>query len=272
MAKGFKKRALYHSTLGRPQKGCLSSFPDQIVKLIKNLREAKPGWGAISIHTELMEEYNYSLDQIPQIAAINRYLKEQGYVKAYQPSGEQPISKKCNKLARSPHDLWEMDAKGSLKVKGIGYQVLINIKDIKSRLYCMTFPVSVANSMTQPSTQHYYWALRFAFLQWGLPKRIQVDKDSVFYENKSKSPFPKLFHLWLVGLGIDLCFITQPPPYKNAVVERSHQTLDRQVVKGQSYQDWKQFFLFCNKRRKILNEKLPSKSLGKKAPLQRKHY
>jgi hypothetical protein len=131
----------------------------------------------------------------------------------------------------------------------------------------MGFPVPVANSRTQPSTIHYTWALRLAFLEWGLPKTIQVDKDSVFIENNSRSPFPSLLHLWLIGHEVDLCFIKQPPPYKNATVERSHQTMVRQVLGSKAYPTWKQLFQTCNKQRKRINERLPNRMLGNKPPL-----
>jgi hypothetical protein len=131
----------------------------------------------------------------------------------------------------------------------------------------MTFPVHVKGAMSQPDTDSYFWALRLAFEEWGLPKAIQVDKDSVFIDNTSKSPFPGRLHLWLIGLGIKFCFITVPPPLKQAMVERSHQTLDKQTLKGQNYSYWKQLFQFTNTRRKRLNENLPSRMLDGRPPL-----
>ena len=70
----------------------------------------------------------------------------------------------------------------------------------------MTFPVAVKNKNSQPSTIHYKWTLRLAFIESGLPQSIQVDKDSVFIENSSKSPFPSRMHLWLLGLGHRVMF------------------------------------------------------------------
>lgn len=132
----------------------------------------------------------------------------------------------------------------------------------------MTFPVSVKNKYTQPSLRHYKWALRLAFIESGLPKIIQVDKDSVFIDNKSKSPFPSRLQLWLVALGIEVSFISKPPPQKNSIVERSHQTLAGQVFKASSYKNWKALFTACQLRRKRLNESYPSRALKHKSPLE----
>jgi len=202
---------------------------------------------------------------LPSIDAINRYLKEVGFIKKREPFNPMP-SEKCKK-AKQPHQLWEMDAQGTNEVKGIGAVAMINIKDQKSKIHCMAFPVQVKTKMTQPKTDSYLWAMRLAFEQWGLPKGIQVDKDSVFIDNKSKSPFPSQVHLLLIGLGIKLCFIDVPPPKKQSMVERSHQTIDRQVMMGQQHKTWQQLFRFTNTRRKKMNEKLPNRMLDKKPPL-----
>ncbi len=249
---------------GRPIKGALSSYPAELIKLIHDLRTKHEGWGAITILIEL-EDYGYSKSDLPSVDAVNRYLKEAGFMKKREPSSPMP-SKKCKK-AKHAHDLWEMDAQGSTEVKGIGAVAMINIKDQKSKIHCMAFPVHVKTKMTQPKTDSYLWAMRLAFEQWGLPKAIQVDKDSVFIDNKSKSPFPSQVHLLLIGLRIRLCFIDVPPPRKQSMVERSHQTIERQAIIGQQYETWQQLFQFTNKRRKKLNEKLPNRMLGKKAPL-----
>ena len=52
------------------------------------------------------------------------------------------------------------------------------------------------------------------------------------------------------------------------MVKRSHQTMENQVLKGKTYQNWQELFVNTNKRRRILNEKYPCRTLNKKAPLQ----
>ena len=252
--------------MGRPVEGCLSTYPPYIRKRIKELRRDNEGWGAMSILVELKEEYGYFESDIPSVDSIHRYLKQEGFIKVYEPSGILP-TKACKEV-KEAHELWEMDAQGAVQVEGIGYQSTINMKDSYSKKYCMSFPVVVKNGKTQPRTIYYKWAFRLAFIESGLPSMIQVDKDSVFIENTSKSPYPSRLHLWLLALGVDLCFINVRPPLKQAMVERSHQTIEKQAVKGKSFEDWAALFENMNKRRKRLNENYPSRSLGRKAPLQ----
>lgn len=252
--------------MGRPAKGALSTYSAEIRERIKSLRGENEGWGAISILVELELE-GHTPQDLPSSGAVHRFLVEQGYIKYREP--REPLTVKPPiKRSRYCHQKWEMDAKGTVKVGGIAPQALIDIKDDFSRKYCMCFPVDVANTSTQPSTRHYKWALRLAFIESGMPKNIQVDKDSAFIENASKSPFPSKLHLWLLALGIDLQFITKPPPAQNNIVERSHLTLFNQALKRKQYPHWRALFDRINYRRKVLNENYPSRTMGKKAPLQ----
>lgn len=264
MGESYKKGLPLENKQGRPYHGALSTYPKELRTLIYKLREQHGGWGAISILLELQEEYGYSLSSLPSKDGVNRYLKQKGFISlkiraSSLPSNDCPISRF--------HDLWELDAQGTIFVKGIGYHSMINIKDSKSKAYCMSFPVSTKGRMSQPTTSSYFWALRLAFEEFGLPQSIQVDRDSVFIDSRSKSPFPSQIHLYLIGLGIEFCFINVAPPLKQSMVERSHQTIDGQVTKGQEYKTWQDLFRNTNKRRKVLNEKYPSRSLGGKAPL-----
>lgn len=253
--------------MGRPVSGSLSSYSLKLRNQISQLRDAHPGWGAMNIWIELRESYGYSPEQLPSHSSIHRYLKEVGLIPLLDPLESLPSQGKGGNKLRRRHDLWELDAQGAAQFSGLGFQAMINIKDSKSKAHCMAFPIAVKNGNTQPSSLHYYWAFRLSFSQWGLPKVVQVDKDSVFYENRSRSPFPKHLHLWLIGLGVEMRFIKAAPPIKNAMIERSHQTMFRQVNRKEKYACWKDFFRYVQERRKLMNEKIPNRMLGNKAPL-----
>lgn len=251
---------------GRPALGALHSYPSELRDKIYELRNKNPGWGAISILVELKHVLNYDPKNLPSSDSVRRYLKDCGFINPKIPKSDAPEIKPP--IVKDCHDLWEMDAQGAVAVSGLGFVSMINIKDSKSKTYVMSFPVQVKSKMSQPKTAHYLWALRLAFEQFGLPKTLQVDKDSVFKDNTSKSPFPSLVQLFLLGLGVNLSFIKVRPPAKQAMVERSHQTLDKQVLEGKIYQTWQELFTNTNKRRGILNEKYPCRTLGKRAPLE----
>lgn len=252
--------------MGRPPTGALGTFNTGLGDKIKQLRKENEGWGALTILLELEEEFFHPRESLPSASSVNRCLKQGSFVKPLQPAGKFP-ARPCWR-PKEVHELWEMDAQGAAEVGGIGHQATISMKDGLSKKHCMAFPVAVGNHSSQPATSHYKWAFRLAFAGSGMPQRVQVDKDSVFIENNSRSPFPSRLHLWLAALGVELCFIEKPPPAQQATVERSHQTMERQAARGKSFANWQEFFQHCQKRRQRMNEKFPSRSHGGMAPLQ----
>lgn len=252
--------------VGRPRTGALGTFDSVLADKVKELRQDNGGWGALTILVEMDEAPTTPKGSLPSVSSVNRYLRQEGFIKPLEPAGGFPRPP-CTQ-PKAPHELWEMDAQGAIEVAGIGCCAMINIKDSVSRKHCAAFPVPVKNRNSQPSTRHYKWTLRLAFTESGLPRSIQVDKDSVFIENASRSPFPSRLHIWLSALGVELSFIDKRPPAKQAIVERSHQTMERQAVWGKAFSCWRGLAQLCDARRQLLNTKMPNRSLGKKAPLQ----
>jgi transposase len=253
------------SNMGRPQKGALSSYPEKDREQIAQMRQQHPGWGPKTIYAELCRDGVEK--RIPAPASIGRYLKEQGLSRSYQrhselPDTEQPITTRA-------HQLWTIDASGSTKVPQIGLVALINISDCVSRLRAMSYPVIAGKKRTthNPDTADYQTALRLTFTDFGMPECIQVDRAAVFYDNKAKSPFPTRFHLWLIALGIDLCFSRPRMPTDQAIAERSHQLWDQQCLLGQTFTSWDELFRTLRKRRNFINHDLPCASLDNRPSL-----
>ena len=88
----------------------------------------------------MKEEYGYLESELPSQDSVNRYLKQEGLIKPYQPSGELP-TKPC-KVPKEVHELWKMDAQGAIKVSGIGHHATINMKDGLSKKHCIAFPLA----------------------------------------------------------------------------------------------------------------------------------
>jgi hypothetical protein len=80
-----------------------------------------------------------------------------------------------------------MDAQGVMRVDGVGKVSLISIVDVTSRLKAESYPSLVTSN---PALPDYQLTLRRAFLTYGLPQTFTLDHGTVFYENKTPSPFP----------------------------------------------------------------------------------
>jgi transposase InsO family protein len=104
----------------------------------------------------------------------------------------------------------------------------------------------------------YQLMLRRAFLTVGLPRRITFDHGTVFYDNTSPSPFQTRLHLWLLALGIDVCFTRKRCPTDHAKIERTHQTMTLQALLGQRWSDQMALWAGLDARRAMLNQHIPT--------------
>lgn len=251
------------SRMGRPVSGALGSFPSDLRDTLRKWRTLHEGWGACTLHTELKAS-EWAEKGLPGVASIHRFLHQENLTRPYKHHTQLPeiVQSQTN----SPHEEWEMDARGHSRVAEVGIIMLIQINDIFSHARLLSYPCWVGDQRLthRPSTEDYQQALRLGFSDWGLPDRISVDHDAVFYDNDNPSPYPTRFHLWLIGLGIGLCFGRKGIATDQAMTERSHQLWDRQVLRGQSYDTWKALYWALRKRRDFLNHQLPCSSLGGK--------
>jgi hypothetical protein len=162
-----------------------------------------------------------------------------------------------------------MDARGYQMVPEVGLITLINLNDRYSHVRLLSYPCFLGRQrvMRHPTTEDYQAVLRLCFTQWGLPERIAVDHESVFYDNLGKSPFPTRLHLWLLALGVALFFGRPGRPTDQGMTERSHQLWARQVLQKQRFADWNSLYHALEQRRDFLNYHLPCASLGELPPL-----
>jgi transposase len=250
------------SCMGRPPTGALGQFP-RIREIVRGMREANPGWGPDTIGVELAKDSEFENVELPSRSRIAAFLNQEGYTRSYERHSELPQPEK--KVTQDVHEEWEMDAQGVVDVNAIGRVSIINIIDVRSHLKVESFPCM---DTSHPNTQHYQLILRRAFLQYGLPKCISLDRDSVFYDNTCASPYPTTLHLWLIALGVDVRFIEDPPPTEHSLIERTHQTIYQQAVVGQTFTDADALQQRLSERRNFLNHDFPSRTLKYRSPLQ----
>lgn len=245
------------SKIGRPGTGILSTCPASIREALRAWRVAHPGWGAKTLLAELKADERYRDCELPGRSTIARFLAAEDLTRPYARHSELPQAESQD--AQACHEEWEMDARGQQLIPDIGVIALINVNDVFSKVKLHSYPCWLGSQRATryPDTEDYQLVLRMAFTEWGLPDRLAVDHDSVFYDNASPSPFPTRFHLWLLALGIPLTFGRKGRPVDQGTTERSHQTWYHQVLEGQSFQTLQALEVALRQRRAFLNEHLP---------------
>jgi hypothetical protein len=261
-------RALLLSRRGRPATPALASFPAAVTDAVLAMRRAHPGWGPKTLATELAADPGLTGQALPSPASIARFLKAQHLV---PPSAHHTTlpAPRPPPLPLGPHQVWEMDARGTQYIRRLGHVMLINLNDRASRLRLGSYPYLAGGRRAthHPSTADYQRVLRQAFSEWGLPDALAVDRESVFYDNASPSPWPTRWHLWLVALDVQVLFGPPGVPTERGITERSHQLWYAQVLEGQDFATLEELAAALTARRTFLNEQLPCRSLGEVPPL-----
>lgn len=254
------------SQMGRPRCGALGRFPEGMKQQLQEWRTAHPGWGAKTLQAELQCSPSFAGQARPSRAAIGRWLKEAGLTRTYQKHSQLPA---VPRSAQACHEEWEMDGRGVEQVQTLGWVSLVNVNDVYSRVKIISYPCLLGDTCRsrRPTTEDYQLLLRLAFTEWGLPDRLAVDHDSVFFDNRNPSPFPTRFHLWLVALGVQLAFGRVGRPTDQGMTERSHQLWYHQVLQGQTFTSQADLFQALQVRRTFLNQDLPCATLGEVPPL-----
>ncbi len=260
-------RAGLESQMGRPAKGALSSFASAVSTTLGTWRTQHPRWGPLTLRIQATLESSLAEQRLPSRATIARWLKEKHLTQSYQ--RHQDLPQPAEVVAQAPHEVWEMDAYGTIYVPDVGMISLINLNDRFSHAKLLSFPCWVGDQRTSrhADTADYLLALRLAFLTWGLPDSLRVDRDSVYFDNTSKSPFPTCLHLFLLGLGITLVIGPAHQPRQRAITERTHQTWDWQVLAGQRFADWNALWRALQAGDDFLNHYLPCRGSDDLPPL-----
>jgi transposase len=248
--------------LGRPPTGALGQFPKEMRQVVQQMRQQHPGWGPLTILTELENDPSLSGVKLPQRSRLAAFLKQAGLTRKYERHSDLPQSQASG--PEHAHQEWEMDAQGVIKVPQLGSVSVINISDLFSRLKIESYPCL---DTSHPRSLDYQLVLRRAFVHYGLPERLSLDHDSVFYDNASASPYPTTLHLWLIALGIEVYFIQHRPPTEHSVIERTHQTITRQAITGQDFDEDRALQQQLTQRLDFLNTRFPSRTLGGQPPL-----
>lgn len=253
------------SRMGRPLRGPLSTFAQEVRDELEKMRKAHPGWGPVTLVEELTRDSRFLGLRLPSRAQVAVFLKSKDLVRSYQPQRPAGLPPAKAPKATQVHEEWEMDAQGAQRVGALGQVSVVNLLDVVSRLKVGSYPHLGARGL---AGRDYQLVLRMAFLEYGLPMRISLDHDSAFFDNTSASPYPSRLHLWLTALDVQVVFIQKAPPLEHAKIERNHQTMSAQAITGQTWMELPALWQGLDQRREFLNTHYPSRTLHYQAPLE----
>lgn len=245
---------------GRPATGSMASF-DPLVRYVGlRLKRKHPTWGAAYIIKQMRDHRLLQDTPLPDATTLWRYWRSFGdrlYKQRHPYEAKLPLSGVA-------HGVWQLDAKESVPVEGVGATTFNQARDefgrvpVLHRIHPADTPDQRIVKLRAEAVQQ---DCRIAFSQWGLPDAIQTDRASIFVD-ADPSPFPTPVTLWWVGLGIEHRLIPRHTPKRTGSVERSHRTLNERTLVGQQFSSAEALHDQVDADWRELNAECPSRARG----------
>jgi putative transposase len=232
-------------------------LPFQVEKLIVQLKQEHPSWGAPKIREKLRRLHTEI--SLPAISTVHTVLDRHGLVSKgrrarYKAEGtalEQPTA---------PNDLWCADYKGEFMLTDRRYCYPLTITDAASRyLLC-------CDALEGTKEDYAFTVFERTFKDFGLPRVIRTDNGIPFASRSAFFGLSKL-SVWWLRLGIRIERIKPGKPQQNGRHERMHLTLKKEATRpaGRNFlQQQAKFDRFMQ----CFNFERPHQAIGMKYPAE----
>ena len=198
-----------------------NQLPFQVEKLILQLKNEKPHWGAPKIRERLIRKF--SNIKPPATSTVHAVLDRHGLVnhrrnRRYKAEGTELTQ------AKSPNELWCADYKGEFMMGNKKYCYPLTITDFNSRY------LIACEGLETTKEQFAFTVFERVFKEFGLPRSIRTDNGVPFACANALYGLSKL-SVWWLRLGIGIERIKPGHPEQNGRHERMHLTLKKETTK-----------------------------------------
>jgi putative transposase len=232
-------------------------LPFQIEKLIVQLKQEHPSWGAPKIREKIKRLH--SEITLPAISTVHAVLDRNGLVtrrrrRRYKAEGTE-LS-----VTKRPNDLWCADYKGEFMLADKRYCYPLTITDFASR-YLLS-----CEALSTTKEKYAFTVFERVFKDFGLPGAIRTDNGVPFASPNSMFGLSKL-SVWWLRLGIGIERIKPGNPQQNGRHERMHLTLKKEATKPAAKNFLQQQAKF-DRFIECFNQERPHQAIGMKYPAE----
>jgi transposase InsO family protein len=235
-----------------------NQLPDQVERLIVDLKRHKPHWGARKIRELLVRKLAGDV-RLPAKSTVHAVLDRHGLVKRARQRRKRaqgtPLS-----AGAAPNDLWCADFKGEFKLGNGHYCYPLTVSDQASRYLLLC--EALESTREDPVIE----AFLELFRERGLPGAIRSDNGLPFASPNGLYNLSRL-SVWWLRLGIAIERIKPGHPQQNGRHERMHLTLKKEATRpsgANSLQQQARFDAF----RQEFNTERPHEALAMKCPAE----
>ena len=235
-----------------------NQLPDQIERLIVDLKRNKPHWGARKIRELLVRKLAGDM-RLPANSTVHAVLDRHGLVQRARVRKNRPNGTPLSAGA-VPNALWCADFKGEFKLGNGHYCYPLTVTDHASRylLLCEAFE----STREAPVIE----AFQQLFRDRGLPEAIRSDNGLPFASPNGLYNLSRL-SVWWLRLGIAIERIKPGHPQQNGRHERMHLTLKKEATRPpglNSLQQQARFDAFVRE----FNAERPHEALAMRCPAE----
>jgi transposase InsO family protein len=235
-----------------------NQLPDQVERLIVNLKHDKPHWGARKIRELLVRKLAGEV-RLPAKSTVHAVLDRHGLIKPARQRRNRangtPLS-----AGAAPNALWCADFKGEFKLGNGRYCYPLTVSDHASRylLLCEAFE----STREVPVIA----AFQQLFRERGLPVAIRSDNGLPFASPNGLYNLSRLA-VWWLRLGIAIERIKPGRPQQNGRHERMHLTLKKEATRPPGLNTLQQQARF-NAFVREFNAERPHEALAMRCPAE----
>jgi transposase InsO family protein len=235
-----------------------NQLPQQIERLIVDLKRDKPHWGARKIRELLVRKLGGD-QRVAAKSTVHAVLDRHGLVKRARERRNRaqgtPLS-----AGASANDLWCADFKGEFKLGNGRYCYPLTVTDHTSRYLLLC--EALESTKEAPVIE----AFQQLFRERGLPSAIRRDNGLPFASPNGLYNLSRL-SVWWLRLGIAIERIKPGHPQQNGRHERMHLTLKKETTRPPGMNELQQQAKFDSFMREFNGER-PHEALAMKCPAE----
>lgn len=234
----------------RTPKTSRSKTDEKIERLIFELRQERPGWGARKIQAFLSHK-GY---EMPCVRTVNNILKRNGFISLEASLARKPFKR----FEREQNnELWQADFKGDILMLDGDRCYPLTILDDHSRYALLIEPRHDQKDVLRSFIP--------VFRQYGLPQAILTDNGRNFAGLKNGYT---LFERALMDQDILPIHGRVRHPQTQGKIERFHRSMENEVLKPHRPQNFAETTEILNQWKSIYNFERPHEALGDRCPAQ----
>jgi transposase InsO family protein len=235
-----------------------NQLPDQVERLIVDLKRDKPHWGARKIRELLVRKLAGDV-RLPAKSTVHAVLDRHGLVRRARVRRNRAQGTPLSSPA-VPNALWCADFKGEFKLGDGRYCYPLTVSDQASRYLLL------CEALESTREAPVFEAFQQLFRERGLPVAIRSDNGLPFASPNGLYNLSRL-SVWWLRLGIAIERIKPGHPQQNGRHERMHLTLKKETTRPPGANILQQQARFDDFIREF-NAERPHEALAMKCPAQ----